>query len=56
MSEVATWIGRIMTLVPEMMGLWKAVKAKDEPQTLDAVLALRRKISDAQMLEELREP
>lgn len=54
MNEAVLWLGRLMTLIPEVMGLWKAIENKDEPETLDAMLRLRRKVSDAQALEEIR--
>jgi len=53
-NEAATWLGRLLALLPEIIGLWKAVDSKDEAQTLDAVLTLRRKISDEQMREALK--
>lgn len=53
MSELALWVSRIARLLPEMIGLWKAVESKDEQPTLDAMLALREKVSDEQMRESL---
>lgn len=53
MNEVALWFGRVLKVLPELVGLWNALDAKSEPQTLDAMLALRRKISDEQMRESL---
>jgi hypothetical protein len=47
------WVTRIARLLPEMIGLWNAIDDKDEERTLDALLALRRKVSDAQMHETL---
>lgn len=54
MKDAVLWLGRIATLLPELIGLWKAIESKDEPQTLDAILRLRRKVSDAQAIEEIR--
>lgn len=53
MSEAMTWLGRVVRLLPELIGLWHAVDSKDEAAELDAALALRRKISDEQMREQL---
>jgi len=53
-KDAVLWLGRLMTLLPELIGLWEAVESKDEPQTLDAMLRLRRKVSDAQAIEEIR--
>lgn len=47
------WLGRAAKLLPELIGLWNAVDTKDEQAELDAALALRRKISDEQMREQL---
>lgn len=54
MNDAITWIGRLVRLLPELVGLWDAVDAKDETKELDAALALRRKISDEQMREQLK--
>jgi len=53
-NDAVLWLGRLMMLLPEIIGLWRAVESKSEPQTLDAVLRLRRKVSDAQAIEEIR--
>lgn len=53
MNEALTWFGRVWKVLPELVGLWHAVSAKDEKAELEASLALRRKISDEQMREQL---
>ncbi len=55
-SEVATWIGRILSFLPELMGLWEAVKVKDPRGELDAQLALMRAMKDRQAAEEIGSP
>lgn len=52
-SEVGMWIGRILAVLPELMGLWEAAKQPDPKQHLDASLALVRKIKDAQAREQI---
>ncbi len=53
MSELATWLGRILSVLPELMGLWEASKSPDPQQHLDASLALVRRMKDQQAREEL---
>lgn len=52
-DELVTWGRRLFTLLPELMGLWSAVKKNDATERLDAQLALERRISDMQMREDL---
>jgi hypothetical protein len=52
-DEVTTWGKRLFELLPEIMGLWSAVKDGESKERLDAQLALERKISDMQAKEEL---
>lgn len=54
MNEAIVWVERALKLLPELIGLWKAIDAKDERAELDATLALRRKVSDEQMRESLK--
>ena len=53
MSEIAIWLGRIATLLPELIGLWEAAKQPNPQAHLNASLALVRKMKDAQAREEL---
>lgn len=53
MNELVTWGKRLFSILPEVMGLWSAVKEQDAKKRLDAQFALERRISDLQMLEEL---
>ena len=53
-DEIVLWGLRLFQLLPEIMGLWNATKAKDAKPRLDAQLALERKISDMQALDEIR--
>lgn len=55
MSEVAQWLARIATFLPELIGLWEAAKQPNPQAHLNASLALVRRMKDAQMLEELGE-
>ena len=45
------WLGRILKVLPEVIGLWEAVHADDEQAALDAALTLRRKMADEQARE-----
>jgi hypothetical protein len=53
MTEIAIWLGRIVTFLPELIGLWEAVKQPNPSAHLNASLALVRKMKDQQMKEEL---
>lgn len=53
-QELVTWGNRLFQLLPEVMGIWHAVKGGDAKARLDAQLALERRISDMQALEEIR--
>ena len=53
LDEIVTWGSRLFRLLPEIMGIWSAVKGGDAKQRLDAQLALERRISDLQAAEEL---
>lgn len=53
MDELLTWGVRLFKLLPELMGLWSATKAKDSTAQLDAQLALVRAIEDQQAREEI---
>lgn len=52
-DELITWGLRLFRLLPEIMGLWDAVKQPSAKQRLDAQLALERAISDLQAREEI---
>ncbi len=51
-DELITWGSRLFRLLPEVMGLWSAVKDGGAKARLDAQLALERKISDEIAREE----
>lgn len=53
MSEVALWLGRLLALLPELVGLWKATEARDGKAALEAQLALVRKMEDEQAKAEI---
>ncbi len=55
MGEVATWLSRILALLPELMGLWEASKG-NENQQLEASLRLVRAMKDQQAREEIGAP
>ncbi len=55
-DELALWGGRLFSLLPEIMGLWTATKAKDSKASLDAQFALVRAVEDAQAREEIGAP
>jgi hypothetical protein len=48
MSDVITWLHRIVTFLPELMGLYEAVSRNDETAKLNAQLALVRAMKDEQ--------
>lgn len=52
-DEITKWGVRLFQLLPEIMGIWRAVETRDSKERLDAQLALERAISDMQMREEL---
>jgi hypothetical protein len=52
-TEVAQWLARILAVLPELIGLYEAVKVRDPRGELDAQLALMRAMKDQQMKEEL---
>lgn len=52
-QEVSLWIGRILTIIPEVIKLWDAAKVGDAQQELEAQLALTRAIKDRQAREEI---
>ena len=52
-DEIVKWGVRLFTLLPEIMGLWEAVKTPDAKRKLDAQLALARAMSDLQAREEI---
>lgn len=53
MGEVATWLGRILAVLPELIGLWEAAKAPNPQDQLNASLALVRAMKDRQAREEI---
>ncbi len=53
MSEVVLWLGRVLAVLPELIGLWKATEAKDGRAQLEAQLALVRKMEDEQAKAEI---
>ena len=55
-GEVATWLGRILAVLPELIGLWEAAKTPDPKDHLNASLALVRAIKDKQAREEIGAP
>jgi len=55
-SEVALWFERVLGLLPQLIGLWDAAKAKDPQQELAAQLDLTRAIKDRQAKEEISGP
>lgn len=55
-DELITWGMRLFKLLPEIMGLWTAVKDGDAKRRLDAQLSLERRISDMQAIEEIGAP
>ena len=55
-GEVATWLGRILAVLPELIGLWEAAKTPDPKDHLNASLALVRAMKDRQAREEIGAP
>lgn len=55
-SEIAMWLDRILSVVPELVGLWDAAKTNDPQQELQAQLDLTRAIKDRQAKEEIGKP
>lgn len=56
MSEVLVWFERIVSFLPQLIGLWNAARAKDPRQELEASLALVRAMKDRQAREEIGGP
>lgn len=52
-GDVVMWLGRIVSLLPQLVDLWTAAKTKDPSFELEAQLALTRAIKDAQAREEI---
>jgi hypothetical protein len=52
-DELVTWGTRLFELLPEVMSLWNAAKAKDRHAELEASLALVRRMEDMQAREEI---
>ncbi len=52
-DELVTWGTRLFALLPEIMGLWSAVRGGDSTARLDAQLSLERRISDIQAREDI---
>ena len=52
-DEVATWLKRLVFLLPDLIGLWEAAKSGSPDQEFRAQFALIRAIKDRQMREEL---
>ena len=55
-AEVAIWLTRILSFLPELISLWEAAKSPDPQEQLEASLALVRKIKDQQAAEEIGAP
>ncbi len=54
LDEVGQWLTRLVKLLPQILGLWEAVKSPTSPRDeLDAQLALVRAMKDMQMREAL---
>lgn len=53
LSEVATWLSRILAVLPELIGLWEAAKGANPQDELDASLRLVRAMKDRQAAEQI---
>ncbi len=53
MNDVILWLTRIVTLLPELMGLYEAVSRDDETAKLKSAMALMRAMKDEQMRREI---
>lgn len=53
MNELGVWLGRIGSVLPELVAFWEAIRSKDENAELEAQLALTRKVKDRQAAEEI---
>ena len=53
LDEVATWLGRLLALLPQIIGLWEAAKGSNPNQELEASLRLVRAMKDRQAHEEI---
>ena len=56
MGEVATWLGRILAVLPELIGLWEAAKQPNPQDQLNASLSLVRAMKDRQAREVIEGP
>ncbi len=56
MGEVATWLARIASFLPELIGLYEAAKTPNAQQRLDASLALVRAMESQQVREQIGAP
>lgn len=53
LEEAAKWGIRALRLIPELMGLWEATKAKDTTAQLDAQADLIKAMERQQAIEEM---
>lgn len=53
MNEALQWFARIAALLPQLIGLWSAVKEKDLSAERKAAFDLARAIEDRQAWEEI---
>lgn len=53
LGELGVWLVRIADILPAIIGVWEAAKARDAQQELDASLTLVRAIKDRQAREEI---
>ena len=53
MNEALAWFGRIAALLPQLIGLWSAVKQRDAAAERKAAFDLARAIEDRQAWEEI---
>lgn len=56
MSDLGTWFTRIAAFLPELIGLWKVAHEPTSQESLDAQLALVRKMQDVRAREEIAGP
>lgn len=52
-AEIAMWLGRVVSVLPQIVDLWHAVRIRDPRLELESQLALTRAIKDAQAREEI---
>lgn len=55
-GEVSLWLGRIVSVLEEVVGFWHAVKRGDPNDQLAASLELAKAMKRRQKLEELSRP